>query len=193
VTAKKTTEKDDKNVNSATDTEKAPGDLQTTDQKAQAEADLPTKAEKQDEQPVDKVAGDDKDVQKEVRAFDKGDKVEGATGTVVEANRSGEKFDVPYTTLTADNALVRTSDSDDPAKNWTAQHASGEREDEDGKTLDPVALVPVEGAPGQTFRVSELPERDVAEKAGVDYEQFVAGLPVRPDVKDEGRRRGIPA
>lgn len=120
------------------------------------------------------------------------DTLEGATGVVAERNAEGDEFDVPYTYLTV-GLLPRTSDSDDPAKDWTAQHAGGERQDEDGHDLEPVALVPVEGTPGQTFRARELPNREVAERAGIDYDQWVAGLPVRLDVPNEAPRKGIPA
>ena len=117
---------------------------------------------------------------------------DGALGTVAERNLDGENFDVPWLYVTAD-VLPRTSDSDDETRSWTAQHAGGEREDEDGNSLDPVALVEVVGTPGQTFRVRELPNRKVAEAAGIDYDQWVAGLPVRADVPGEAPRRGIPA
>jgi hypothetical protein len=120
-----------------------------------------------------------------------GDSVEAGAGVVVERNLDGDEYEVPYALVTGAD-LARTSDSDDPAKSWTAQHATGEREDEDGNT-DPVALVPVEGTPGQTFRVRELPDRDVAEAAGIDYDQWVSGLPVRADVPNEAPRKGIPA
>ena len=114
-----------------------------------------------------------------------------ATGTVVERNVHGEEFDVPWATVTVDR-VARTSDSDDPTKAWTAQEASGERKDDDGNDLAPVALVEVQGTPGQTFRVRELPNRAVAEAAGIDWELWVAGLPVRADVPDEGLRQGLP-
>jgi hypothetical protein len=135
---------------------------------------------------------DDLDKDDRPEAEIKDDKVEGAVGTVVEHNRDGDQFDVPYTYLTPEY-LPRTADSDDPAVDWTAQHATGERKDDDGNDLDPVALVPVQGIPGQTFEVSELPNREVAEAAGIDYDQWVAGLPVRATVKDAAPRRGIPA
>jgi hypothetical protein len=101
-------------------------------------------------------------------------------------NAAGDEFDVPYVQLTSDH-LPRTSDSDDPNKSWTAQDA-GEREDEDA-----VALVAVRGTPGQTFRVRELPNKAVVEAAGINYEEWVAGLPVRADVEHEAARKGIPA
>lgn len=116
-----------------------------------------------------------------------------ANGAVFERNVDGEEYEVPYVTLTEADLRPRTSDSDDPGKSWTAQEASGERADEDGNTLDPVALVPVEGTPGETFRVRELPDRKVVEAAGINYDLWVAGLPVRSDVPHEAPRRGIPA
>lgn len=121
------------------------------------------------------------------------DEVDGVVGSVAERNLKGDEFNVPYAYVTGADVQPRTSDSDDPARDWTAQHASGEREDEDGNTLDPEALVPVEQTPGQTFRVRELPNKDVAEAAGIDYAQWVSGLPVRADVEDEAPRKGIPA
>lgn len=59
---------------------------------------------------------------------------------------------------------VRTSDSDDPDRDWTVQ---------DG--------VPEKGAspaPGATFKKKELPDRKVVEAAGIDYDVWVEGLPV---------------
>lgn len=123
-------------------------------------------------------------------------KVEGAQGTVAERNLAGDEYDTPwaYVQPTAEGlARVRTSDSDDPARSWDAQQAGGERKTEDDEEVGPVALVEVESTPGQTFRVSELPNRAVAEAAGINYDQWVAGLPVRADVPDEAPRRGIPA
>lgn len=182
-----------RNANAAQDTSKAPGEPQTTKEEQEHKDAVPATPEKQDNGSVaERVAGNDKDAQKEVKDFEKG-KVDAPVGTTVEADRDGQKYDAPYTLLTPQNAVARTSDSDDPAKDWTAQHASGERKDEEGKTLDAVALTPVAGTPGQTFTVGELPEREVAEKAGVNYDQFVAGLPVRGTVKDEAPRRGTPA
>jgi hypothetical protein len=137
------------------------------------------------------VGGED-EVVEEVDTFSDGS-VDGALGTVPERNAKGDEYDSPWVYLTADHALVRTSDSDDPAKDWTAQHAGGERKDEDGNDLDPVALVAVQGVPGQTFRATELPNVDVMEEAGIDSQQWLAGLPVRADVPDEAPRRGIPA
>jgi hypothetical protein len=134
----------------------------------------------------------DEDAEVDADDFEDGGNLDGVTGAVVERNLDGDEYEVPYTLLTAADLKPRTSDSDDPAKDWTAQHASGEREDADGNS-DPVALVPVEGTPGQTFRVRELPDREVAEAAGIDYDQWVAGLPVRADVPNEAPRRGIPS
>lgn len=125
----------------------------------------------------------------EVKAKVGGDKAEGALGTVAERTQQGEEYEVPWTYLTADY-LPRTSDSDDLTKDWTAQHAGGERE---GFEDEPVALVEVQGTPGQTFRDIELPNRAVVEAAGIDYDQWVTGLPVRADVPNETQRRGIPA
>lgn len=122
------------------------------------------------------------------------DGVEGALGVVTERNLHGEEYDVPWLYITADHVeRPRTSDSDDPAVSWTAQEAAEKREDEDGNEQDTVALVPVQATPGQTFRVRELPNREVAEKAGIDYDQWIAGLPIRADVPDEGPRQGVPA
>lgn len=207
MTARKTkSEQDDKTVGK--DESKT---TQTTDQQAEAAENVPTKAEKRDGDDTDvKGAADgtvvggtvdgknkafepeDEDDYEDWDAPVEDDEVEGATGTVAERNLEGDEFDVPYVYVTAAD-LARTSDADDPAKDWTAQHASGERETEDGEALDPVALVPVEGTPGQTFRVRELPNREVAEKAGIDYDQWIAGLPVRADVPNEAPRKGIPA
>ena len=184
-------------------------DVQTTKQAEAADENVPTSAEKRE---VDEdrevkasevgtrtglvVDGEneafDEDADASVEDFEDGGDVEGAAGVVVERNLEGDEYEVPYVQLTAQDLKPRTSDSDDPAKDWTAQHASGEREDEDGNT-DPVALVPVEGTPGETFRARELPDRAVVEAAGIDYDQWVAGLPVRADVPNEAPRRGIPA
>lgn len=118
-------------------------------------------------------------------------KADGSLGTVVETNRSREAFDVPWSYLTAEDVgertSVRTSDSDDPARSWTSQEA-GEREDQEA-----VALTEVVGEPGQTFRVDELPNVEVMKAAGIDPGQWLAGVPVRANVPDEGHRRGIPA
>jgi hypothetical protein len=138
------------------------------------------------------VDGENEAFDEDAEDFEDGGNLDGVTGAVVERNLDGDEYEVPYTLLTAADLKPRTSDSDDPAKDWTAQHASGEREDADGNS-DPVALVPVEGTPGQTFRVRELPDREVAEAAGIDYDQWVAGLPVRADVPNEAPRRGIPS
>ena len=119
---------------------------------------------------------------------------DGVVGTVAEKDLEGNEYDVPYAYVTADAVgPARTSDSDDPAKDWTAQHALGLREDEDGNEVGAVALIDVEATPGQTFKVSELPNKDVAEAAGIDYAQWVSGLPVRADVENEAPRKGIPA
>jgi hypothetical protein len=176
---------------------------QTTDQAAAEKEQVPTSPEERGETDAEGAASGN--VLGGVRDGDSGwdddetgleyvdnESVEGALGTVPEKSVNGDEYDVPYLLLTSDN-LPRTSDSDDPAKDWTAQHAGGEREDEDGNNLDPVALVEVAGTPGQTFRVSELPNRDVVEAAGINYEQWVAGLPVRADAPDEAPRKGIPA
>lgn len=69
---------------------------------------------------------------------------------------------------------LRTSDSDDPHRSWTTQDFEGD--DGDRK---PVALAHPEGEPGQTFSVDQLPNADVVEKSGIDYVQWVSGLPVR--------------
>jgi hypothetical protein len=184
-------------------------DVQTTDQAEAAEENLPTSAEKREVEEDRDVKADevgtrtglvvdgenevfDEDAEYDEDDFADGGNVEGVHGAVVERNLDGDEYEVPYTVLTAADVKPRTSDSDDPAKDWTAQHASGEREDADGNT-DPVALVPVEGTPGETFRLRELPDRAVVEAAGINYDQWVAGLPVRADVPNEAPRKGIPA
>lgn len=201
-----------KNTKSEQDDSKTVGkdeskDYQTTDQAAEAAENVPDSPEKREGDQVD-VEGASKGetlggvVDGESGAFEvedddydapvEGDHVDGALGTVAERNNDGDEYDVPYVVVTADS-FPRTADSDDPAKDWTAQHAGGERQDEDGNDLDPVALVPVQQTPGQTFRVRELPNREVAEAAGIDYDQWIAGLPVRADVPNEAPRKGIPA
>lgn len=184
--------------------------VQTTKQAEEKSDNLPTSAEKRE---VDEdhdikanevgtrtglvVDGEnevfDEDADLSDDDFEDGGSLDAATGAVIERNIEGDEYEVPYFALTGSDVSGRTSDADDPAKSWTAQEASGEREDEDGNTLDPVALVPVDGTPGQTFRVRELPNREVMEAAGVNFDQWVAGLPVRADVPNEAPRRGIPA
>jgi hypothetical protein len=132
------------------------------------------------------VVGDDDSKTEDVVDVKGGESEFLPDGLVAERNAAGDEFDVPYVQLTSDH-LPRTSDSDDPNKSWTAQDA-GEREDEDA-----VALVAVRGTPGQTFRVRELPNKAVVEAAGINYEEWVAGLPVRADVEHEAARKGIPA
>jgi hypothetical protein len=184
-------------------------DVQTTKQAEAAEENLSGSAEKREvEDDRDVKASEvgtrtglvvdgeneavDEDSDLDAGDFEDGGDLDGVVGAVVERNLEGDEYEVPYALLTAADLKPRTSDSDDPATDWTAQHASGEREDEDGNS-DPVALVPVEGTPGQTFRLRELPDRAVAEAAGIDYDQWVAGLPVRADVPNEAPRRGIPS
>jgi hypothetical protein len=184
-------------------------DVQTTKQAEEAEENLPTSAEKRE---VDEdreveasevgtrtglvVDGEndvfDEDAEYSDEDFEEDGDVVSVAGAVYERNLEGDEYETPYTVLAAPDLKPRTSDSDDPAKSWTAQHASGEREDEDGNT-DPVALVEVAGTPGETFRVRELPDRKVVEAAGIDYDQWVSGLPVRADVPNEAPRKGIPA
>jgi hypothetical protein len=204
VTARKTdkSEKDD----TKTAGEDKSNTTQTTMQAEDKQDDLSTKTEERPETDAEAAASgssvgavkdgdtglDDVDGE-EADLLDYEDEVEGVVGSVAERGLDGEEYDAPYAYVTAADVKPRTSDSDDPAKDWTAQHASGEREDEDGNSLDPVALVPVEQTPGQTFRVRELPNKDVAEAAGIDYAQWVSGLPVRADVPDEAPRKGIPA
>ena len=150
---------------------------QTTTDQAQEREQVPTKPE-----PVkDETKKDDKE------------KVDfkGAEGAVDERDQSGKKFKVPYVHLTTEKK-ARTSDSDDPAKNWTAQDAQGVHENEDGEKVVK-ALTEVAAEPGQTFREDELPDRKVVEAAGIDYDQWVATLPVRATVKNEATRKGIPA
>lgn len=181
----------------------------TVETTAQAEnKDVPTSAEKR-EAPEDVkpdevgtrtglvVDGEndvfDEDADLSDEDFEDGGSLDGAAGVVVERSVDGTEYEAPYTLLTGADVAGRTSDADDPARSWTSQEGTGERKDEDGKALDPVALVPVDGTPGQTFRVAELPDRKVVEAAGINYDQYVAGLPVRVDVPDEAPRRGIPA
>lgn len=118
--------------------------------------------------------------------------VDSALGVVHERDAHGVEYDVPWKFLTVEDVdehtRVRTSDSDDPARSWTNQETVGEGDD-----AKPVALVPVQQTPGQTFRVSELPSVESLKAAGIDPAQFLSGLPVRPDVEDEAPRRGIPA
>lgn len=205
-----------KNTSKAADSEKdvvAAGEdkSKTTQTTKQAEEkDVATSAEKREATPEEVKAGaedgnvgavvdgesnafeDDAEFSED--DFNEDATIEGSSGTVTEKNLDGDEFEVPYVYLTAaDLEPVRTSDSDDPAKSWTAQEYAEERTDEDGNTKDPVALVPVEATPGQVFRVGELPNRAVAEAAGINYDQFVAGLPVRPDIANEAPRKGIPA
>jgi hypothetical protein len=132
------------------------------------------------------VVGDEDSKTEDVVDVKGGESELAPDGLVTERNAVGDEFDVPYVQLTADH-LPRTSDSDDPNKSWVSQQA-GEREDEEA-----VALVAPNATPGQTFRVRELPNRAVVEAAGINYEQFVAGLPVRADVEHEAPRKGIPA
>lgn len=204
MTARKTKSEQDETKTAGEDKSK---DVQTT-QQAEEKADAtPTSVEERGETDADAAASggsvgavhdgdslgdlDDEDGYETLEDVADGS-VEGAVGVVAERNLDGDEYDAPYTLLTASD-LARTSDSDDPGKDWTAQHAGGEREDEDGNNLDPVALVPVEGTPGQTFRVRELPSREVVEAAGINYDQWVSGLPVRADVPNEAPRKGIPA
>jgi hypothetical protein len=183
--------------------------VETTKQAEEREENLPTSAEKREVDEDRDVKPDEvgtstgqvvhgqpevfeDDADQSVEDFEDGGNVEGVVGAVYEVDIKGDEYEVPYILLTPADVAARTSDSDDPAKSWTAQHASGEREDEDGNT-DPVALVEVAGTPGETFRVRELPDREVVEAAGINYDQWVAGLPVRADVPDEAPRKGIPA
>jgi hypothetical protein len=205
VTARKTKSEQDEKTTDETKT--AGEDKSATDEttKQAAEREVPTTAEKRGETDAEGAAtgsveggvvdGDSNALDEDDTTFsDDGASIEGADGTVAEKDRDGNEVDVPYVTLTSDHVgKARTSDSDDPAKDWTAQHAGGEREDENGNALDPVALVPVQGTPGQTFTLDELPNRDVVEESGLDYDQFVSGLPVRATVDREAPRRGIPA
>lgn len=91
--------------------------------------------------------------------------------------------EVPWAYITPEHfedvSEVRTSDSDDPAKSWTVQDRDG-----DGDDAVAVALVPEVREPGQTFEVSELPNADAMENAGIDPVQFYSGLPVRTAVHD---------
>lgn len=202
MTSRKTkSEQDEKTA----ETQKAGKDesktVQTTDE--QAEEKVPTTPQDRGETDanadgskvgavVDGDTGLDNEDDEESFSAVEDDEVEGALGVVSERDSEGDEYDVPFVYLTASD-VARTSDSDDPAKDWTAQHAGGERQDEDGNDLGAVALTEVVQTPGQTFRVRELPNRDVAEAAGIDYGQWVAGLPVRADVPNEAPRRGTPA
>jgi hypothetical protein len=177
---------------------------ETTKQAEEKAAQTPTSVEPRGETDAEAAAsgssvgavvdGDSGLEDEAVEQFEDGEIGDGVVGTVTEVDSEGAEYDAPYAFLTPELGLTapRTSDSDDPAKDWTAQHAGGEREDADGNS-DPVALVPVQGTPGGTFRIRELPNREVVEAAGIDYDQWVAGLPVRADVPNEAARRGIPA
>lgn len=94
--------------------------------------------------------------------------------------RVGTK-EVPWTYLTPEHFEdvdeVRTSDSDDEGKSWTSQHLS--------ENDEPVALVPVQKEPGQTFTAEQLPNVDAMRAAGIDPVQWVSGLPVRGLLSDE--------
>ncbi len=195
-TAKKNAAESEKDVKAADetkadDTKVIPqGKVETT--KQAEEKDVVTSPEKVEKDEESAVFEEDAEYSDEDFAED--GKIEGSSGSVFEKNLDGDEFEVPYVYLTAaDLEPVRTSDSDDPAKSWTAQEYAESRKDEDDNDLDPVALVPVEATPGQVFRVGELPDRKVAEAAGINYDQFVAGLPVRPDIPNEAPRKGIPA
>lgn len=157
-------------------------DVETTEQARDRQ--VPSEPEKFETD--EKKAEDDFDAD----AFDGG--IDGGLGTVAEKNTAGEEYEVPWKYLTAEDleehTAVRTSDSDDPARSWTNQETVGDDDD-----AVPVALVPVQQTPGQTFRVSELPSVVEMEKAGINAAQFLAGLPVRPDVDGEAPRKGIPA
>jgi hypothetical protein len=198
VATKKTADKSEKDdVKTAGQDESQ--DVQTSTQ--ESDNDVPTKAEAAGEVDVDGAAdgevaggvpygetgldGDDYDFE-----YVDTDEYEGALGTVREVNGSREAVDVPWTYLTATDVqedAVRTSDADDgDVRKWNAQATADDDE-------TPVALVPVQGTPGQTFRVDELPNVDVMKAAGIDVGQFLSGLPVRPDVEGEAPRRGIPA
>lgn len=73
----------------------------------------------------------------------------------------------------------RTSDEDDPGRSWTVQEAHEERKDKGKrKANDPVVLAEPTPAPGQVFTEDELPDRKVVEASGIDYDNWVAGLPV---------------
>lgn len=189
---------------------------QTTEQQAEEQKNLPTSAEKRTESDpeaaaegstVGAVVGgdtgnseDDEDFDSSFEDFDDADWGDdeddedalAPLGTVVERDVEGKEYDAPYAYLTSDSLpKARTSDSDDPGVSWTAQEVTEVREGEDGEK-NPVALVDVQATPGQTFRYRELPNREVAEAAGINYDQWVAGLPVRADVPNEGLRQGLP-
>lgn len=202
--SKSTNAKDEKAEQKTAGTDESK-DVQTTKQAEERKDEVPTKAEGLEESDPEgaatgSVAGgvrrgdtglEDDDFEDEVV----GDEFEGALGTVREANAHRESFDVPYTILTpqhfSEESKVRTSDSDDGrVVAWNAQWANEERDETDGEAE---ALVPVQAVPGQTFRRDELPNVDVMRAAGIDPVQYLSGLPVRPDVPDEGHRRGIPA
>lgn len=133
----------------------------------------------------------DEDDDREFALGEEDDSVDDARGVVTESG-----YDVPWTYLTpahfGEDLRVRTSDTDDPQRDWTAQTFAAE-DDSDDEDAVAVALIPVEAEPGQTFRVDELPNVDVMRAAGIDPVQWLSGLPVRASVEDEGHRRGIPA
>lgn len=145
------------------------------------EKEVPTSAEKVEKD--EESAAFDEDAEYSDKDFEDGGKIEGAEGTVVEDNVDGDQFDVPFVHLPNPDTAPRTSDSDDPGKSWSAQE----------NDLSPATFDEGTHTPGQTFRVGELPDRKVAEAAGINYDQFVAGLPVRPNVPHEAPRKGIPA
>lgn len=179
--------KDDEKVDAAKTEPTPTGETERSDTQHE---DLPTSPEKkEDESLADQVEED-------FAETGVAESVDGALGVVTERDVHGDEYDVPWLYLTAaevEATPARTSDWDDNGRSWTAQEVNGERKDEDDNDLAPVALVEVEATPGQVFRVRELPNRKVAEAAGIDYAQWVTGLPVRPDVVDEQPRRGTPA
>lgn len=177
------TNKDKKSDATKADEAEAPAKDDHVPAGAQARSDAEVKdvPEKPEERKEDLAAENEEDVEASSGDF-------GFLGTTAERDVDGKEYDVPWTYLTGDDVEAskpRTSDWDDAGRSWTAQEV-GQRE-------EAVALVDVQATPGQVFRVRELPNRAVAEEAGIDYANFVTGLPVRPDVKGEAPRRGTPA
>lgn len=169
------------NKTKAAESEKDAKTADAADETKVEEKEVPTSAEKVEKDEESAVFDEDAEYSDE--DFKDDGKIEGAEGTVVEANVDGDQFDVPYVHIPNADIAPRTSDSDDPGKSWSAQE----------NDLSPATFDEGTHTPGQTFRVGELPDRKVAEAAGINYDQFVAGLPVRPNVPHEAPRKGIPA
>lgn len=154
-------------------------------------ADAPKQDAKTDEVPTKAEQVENKDNGVETEAVT-ADQVEAGQGVVSEKDADGNEYEVPWAYLTVEDidaeSVARTSDWDDPARAWNAQEAF-ERDEDEATGAAPS----VQAVPGQTFRVSELPDLDRLREAGIDPAQFLAGLPVRSDVPGEAPRRGTPA